>query len=207
MTAYGCFVGIRSCCEEVFGSPELAGRFIAIQGVGAVGGRLGKLCVEAGMRVAVCDLDAARAKAFAEEHRAELLEGPDASLTHFCDVLSPCARGEILNTRTIPNLQCKIVAGAANNQLEEPGDADRLQQRGILYAPDYVINAGGIINIACEFSPEGYSVEAARARTERIGPTLAEIFRMAKEQDISTAAAADRLARARLAQGNVGDEE
>ncbi len=200
MTAYGCLVGIRACCQKVFGSPDLAERSVAIQGVGAVGGRLAELCVEAGMRVAVCDLDAGRARKFAHAHAAEFLEGPDATLAHPSDIVSPCARGGILNADTIPRLQCRIVAGAANNQLAEPADADRLQHRGILYAPDYVINAGGIINIACEFTPEGYSPDAARTRTEGIGPTLTHVFRIAREQRISTAAAADRLAESRLAE-------
>jgi leucine dehydrogenase len=201
MTAYGCLVGIRASCQEVFGSQELRGRTIAIQGVGAVGGRLGELCVEAGMRVAICDIDNNRATDFAAANGVQLLDRPDAALTYPCDILSPCARGGILNATTIPLLRCLIVAGAANNQLAGPADADRLQQRGILYAPDYVINAGGIINIACEFTPEGYSVEAARKRAEGIGSTLTEVFRMAREQRISTAAAADRLAEARLAAG------
>ena len=201
MTAYGCLVGFRACCREVFGSPDLAGRSVAIQGIGAVGGRLAELCVEAGMRVAICDIDADRACKFAATHAAEFLNAPDAALTHPCDIVSPCARGGILNADTIPRLQCRIVAGAANNQLADPADADRLQRRGILYAPDYVINAGGIINIACEFTSEGYSLEAARKRTEQIGDTLAEVFRIAREQRISTAAAADRLAEFRLAAG------
>jgi leucine dehydrogenase len=201
MTAYGCLIGLRQCCEEAFGSDDLAGRRIAIQGIGAVGGRLAELCQVSGMRVFVCDIDAVRVRRFAHERHVEALSGPDAALTHPCDILSPCARGGILNARTIPRLQCRIVAGAANNQLETPADARRLQQRGIVYAPDYVINAGGIINIACEFTPEGYSVVAARRRTEQIAPTLAEVFRIAREQNISTATAADRLAEERLAEG------
>jgi leucine dehydrogenase len=198
LTSVGCLIGIRASIKEVFGDDRTEGRSVAIQGVGAVGGRLAELCRDAGMSVAVCDLDAARARAVADCTGATLLNGPDAALTHPCDVFSPCGRGGILNAHSIPNLRCRIVAGAANNQLAQPEDALRLQQRGILYAPDYVVNAGGVINIACEFAPGGYSAAAARERVKTIATALAEVFRIAREQSITTAQAADRLAESRL---------
>lgn len=205
LTALGCLVGIQASAEEVFGTESLSGRCVAVQGVGAVGGALAKLCIEEGAEVAVCDLDGEKARRFADSNGATALEGPDACLSYPCDILSTCARGGILNAETIPKLQCRIVAGAANNQLDEPGDAERLQKRGILYAPDYVINAGGIINIACEFAPAGYSDAAARERVMGIGPTLKDVLRISREEDISTAAAADRLAEARLAEGRAAN--
>lgn len=203
LTALGCFVGMQVSAAEVFGSESLSGRRIVVQGVGAVGSALAEMCLEDGAEVMVCDLDGDKARRFAELSGATALEGPDACLSHPCDILSPCARGGILNANTVSKLGCRIVAGAANNQLNEPADADRLRKRGILYAPDYVINAGGVINIACEFAPEGYSEAVARERVMGIGPALAEVYRIAREEDISTAAAADRLAQARLAEGRI----
>ena len=201
LTALGCVVGIQVSAGEVFGSESLSGRHIAVQGIGAVGGALAEMCLDEGAEVTVCDLDYTKARRFADAHGATALQGPDACLVHPCDILSPCALGRVLNADTIGLLNCKIVAGAANNQLAEPEDADRLRARSVLYAPDYVLNAGGIINIACEFAPEGYNEAAARERVKGIGPTLKEVFRIAREHDISTAAAADRLAEARLAAG------
>ena len=205
LTALGCFAGMQVSAGEVFGSESLSGRRVVVQGVGAVGGALAKMCVEEGAEVIVCDLDGDKARRFAESYGATALEGPDACLSHACDILSPCARGGILNANTVPKLQCRIVAGAANNQLDKPEEAERLRKRDILYAPDYVINAGGIINIACEFAPEGYSDAAARERVMGIGPALEEVYRIAREEDISTTAAADRLAEARLAEGRVAN--
>jgi len=201
LTAVGTLIAIRACFQEAFGDDHTEGRSIAIQGVGAVGGRLAELCRDAGMRVALCDIDAARARFVADRTGAQLLEGADAALTHPCDVFSPCGRGGILNAHTIPRLHCRIVAGAANNQLAEPEDARRLQECGILYAPDYVVNAGGIINIACEFAPGGYSAAAAQERVKTIAPALAEVFRISRERGITTAEAADRLAEDQLRRG------
>ncbi len=198
LTSVGCLIAIRACFKEAFGDEHTEGRSVAIQGVGAVGGRLMELCRDAGMKVAVCDLDAARARAVADRSGATLLEGPGAALLYPCDVFSPCGRGGILNAGTIPNLRCRIVAGAANNQLAGPEDALRLQERGILYAPDYVVNAGGIINIACEFAPGGYIAAAADERVKTIATALAEVFRIARDHGITTAQAADRLAESRL---------
>ncbi len=201
LTALGCLVGMRASANEVFGTESISGRSVAVQGVGAVGSVLAKLCIEEGAEVSVCDLDAEKARRFAEANGATALEGPGACLSHPCDIFSPCALGGILNAETIPKLQCRIVAGAANNQLDGPGDAELLQKRGILYAPDYVINAGGIINIACEFAPEGYSDAAARERVKGIGTALKDVYRISAEDGVSAAAAADRLAQTRLAEG------
>ncbi len=198
LTAVGCLIAICACLKEAFGDDRTEDRSVAIQGVGAVGGRLADLCREAGMKIAVCDLDAIRARAVADRTGAMFLDGPDAALTHPCDVFAPCGRGGILNAHSIANLRCRIVAGAANNQLTELEDALRLQQRGILYAPDYVVNAGGIINIACEFAPGGYSAAAAQERVKTISTALAEVFRIARENGITTAEAADHLAENRL---------
>lgn len=200
-TAYGCLLGIQACLQEAFGDPSLKERTVVIQGVGAVGGALARHCVDAGAKVAASDLNRDRLLALANEIGLRPLDHPDDALTEPCDVFSPCGRGGILNADTIPTLRCRIVAGAANNQLREPQDGARLAERGILYAPDYVINAGGVINIAGEFLPEGYDYTRVRERTQSIPRALAEIFRMAREEGIPASEAADRLAEARIAAG------
>jgi len=199
MTALGCLYGLRACAAETWADPALEGRHILIQGVGAVGTRLAELCLEHAMRVTVCDANPDRARALSGRLRLDLVPAPDDVYDVDCDIFSPCGRGAVLNADSIPRLRCAIVAGAANNQLATPEDADRLRDRHILYAPDYVINAGGIINISCEFRPDGYSESSAREAVKRIEPTLAEVFRIAHTESITPAAAADRLAERRLA--------
>ena len=139
-TARGVFHAIRATVEHVFGSPELAGRRVLVQGAGAVGANLARELAEAGARVLVSDVDEARAAATGCETVA-----PDAVFGFEVDVFAPCAVGAILNSETIPLLNCRAVAGGANNQLAEPADAERLRERGILFAPDYVVNSGGMI--------------------------------------------------------------
>lgn len=194
---------MKASAKEALGTECLEGMTIAIQGVGAVGSALAELCKGEGATLAVCDIDTEKVARFAEDRGMCVLEGPDACLDYSCDILSPCARGGVLNRDTIPELRCKIVAGAANNQLQEPEDSDRLQGGGILYAPDYVINAGGILNIACEFDEGGYTEEAARTRVKTIATSLEEVYGIAREEGISTAVAADRLAEERLRVGRV----
>lgn len=201
MTAVGCLIGLKATAKELFGDASLEGKSIAIQGIGAVGGALAKHCIEAGATVAVCDIDQEKVNAFAKATGAIPLDGPTAALTYSCDFLSPCARGGLLNAGTIPHLQCSAIGGAANNQLLTDDDGQRLSDRGILYAPDYVINAGGIINISGEFQPGGYSESAVRQRCESIGRALEQIFAIAREQSITTAQAADHLAEARIQAG------
>ena len=132
--------------------------------------------------------------------------GVDAILSAECDVLAPCALGGVLNDDTIPRLACQIVAGAANNQLLEDRHGAALHARGVLYAPDYVINAGGLINIALELEPGGYDRARALARAEAIGATLAEVFERAARTGMPTHEVADRVARERIAAGRAAPE-
>jgi len=199
-TAYGCVVGMGAVLEEVFGSSEFTGRRVLIQGVGAVGGRLAVLLKERGADVVICDINQERVEELCDEHGFHSVE--DAKhLEVECDVYSPCARGATLNDETIPRLKCRAVAGCANNQLLEFRHADMLRERGVLYAPDYVINAGGIVNVACELLPGGYDENAAMAKIDRIHIALKEVFRISREEDISTREAAARLAEQRIAAG------
>ena len=195
-TARGVFHGIRASAGHVFGSTELAGRRTLVQGVGDVGERLAEQLAAAGASVLVTDIDGERAASLAERIGAETVP-PETALELECDVYAPCAVGATLNATTIPQLRCRIVAGCANNQLAEPEDAERLRDRGILYAPDYVINAGGVI-YAWGTESLGWDAERVEARIAAIGESLAEIYARAAAEGVSTEAAADRLARSRL---------
>ncbi len=197
-TALGTYHGIRACLDEVFGSPEPLGRRVAIQGVGSVGADLARHLARAGAILEVYDVDLGKAERLARETGAQVVSSEEI-LFEPCDVLAPCALGGILDDKSIPRLRCRIVAGCANNQLLEPRHGDLLASKGILYAPDYAINAGGIINIASERSAQGYDEKWVHASLERIGDTLREIFRVAREERIGTHAAADRIVRERLA--------
>jgi valine dehydrogenase (NAD+) len=200
LTAFGLFAGMRAAAQEAWGDPSLAGKRVAIQGVGKVGSGLARHLLEAGASVVVADVDATAATRLAEELGVDVAD-PDAILATECDVVSPCALGGALNDRTIPDLRCRVVCGAANNQLERPDHAAAVAARGIVYAPDYVVNAGGIINISEEFVPGGYEPERARRSVARIEETLTTVFRLAREQNLTPAAAADRMAEDRLRAG------
>ena len=201
MTAQGVLHGMRSCLREVFGSDSLRDRTVAVQGVGSVGRRLIEILHQEGARLIVSDTDPARVKSAALAVQAEVV--PPAGIhAAACDIFAPCALGGVLNSGVISKLRCRIVAGSANNQLAEPSDAKRLQKRKILYAPDYVINAGGLINIACEM--EGYKKERAEQQVAGIAETLSKVFARAKEERITPLEAADRTVEERLSKARVG---
>jgi leucine dehydrogenase len=194
-TAYGVFCGMRACLEEVFGDGSFKGRKIAIQGLGKVGYALAKLLHQAEARLYISDMDPERVAMGSRDFGADPLLGHEIYRVE-CDIFSPCAMGGFINERTIPRLSCPIIAGSANNQLESPKAALLLEERKMLYAPDYVINAGGLINIADELA--GYSKERAYEKVARIYDQLKIVFSLAKKESILTAEAADRLAKARL---------
>jgi leucine dehydrogenase len=195
-TAVGVFHGLRACVGRVFGSEDLEGRTVLIQGVGSVGGRLAELLHEAGATLLLADVDAGRAAAAAERLHARAIPADEVIGTP-CDVFAPCATGRVLTPETIPHLRCRIVAGAANNQLATTEDADRLRDAGILWAPDYVINGGGVIHLA-GYETLGWDEATMAKRLEAIGDTLLDVFDAADRDGSSTAAAADALARARI---------
>lgn len=196
-TATGVFHGIRASVAHAFGSPDLEGLTVLIQGVGSVGRSLAEQLARAGARLLLSDVDHARAEESAEALEAEVVP-PEDAVGRACDVFSPNATGGVLSPETIPRLRCRIVAGAANNQLAAPHDAELFGPLGILYAPDYVINAGGIIHLA---SLELLGEDEAK-RDERllgIGDTLTEVFEAADATGISSGAAAERIVERRLA--------
>jgi leucine dehydrogenase len=198
-TAVGVFHGIVASCRHAFDTTDLGGRTVLVQGVGAVGARLAELLREAGATILVADVDAERATTTADTVGASLVD-PAAVIGTPCDVYAPCASGAVLTQESIPRLACAIVAGAANNQLGEPKDADLLRERGILYAPDYVINAGGVLHLA-GYETLGWDEAAMAAHLAGIGATLDGIFREAERDGVTTVDVADRIARARIDAG------
>jgi leucine dehydrogenase len=197
-TALGVEAAIRVSCERVHGSGSLKGRTIAIAGLGSVGRRLASACAKGGAKLLVTDIDRAK-RDVARALNAKWVE-PDAILEAPADVLAPCALGGMLDHETVPRLGAPVVAGAANNQLADDGVADLLAQRGVLWAPDFAANAGGIINISVELEPEGYDPRRARARVRGIGDTMRRIFDDAHATRVTPLAAAMALARERLAE-------
>jgi leucine dehydrogenase len=195
-TARGVFHGIRASAGHAFGSPDLEGRSVLVQGVGDVGARLAEQLAEAGARVLVSDIDTERASELAGRIGAEVVPA-ETALRADCDIYAPCALGGTLGAETIPQLRCRIVAGCANNQVAETDDAARLADAGILYAPDYVINAGGVIH-AWGVESLGWDAETVEARLAGIGDSLMDIYERAEAAGITTEAAAEQLARSRL---------
>jgi leucine dehydrogenase len=195
-TARGVFHGIRASVRHAFGSDDLSQRSILVQGVGDVGGRLAEQLANAGARILVSDVDSPRASTLAERIGASIVPPDDAIATE-CDVYAPCALGGTLNAESIPRLHCRVVAGCANNQLGELEDGDRLRLAGILYAPDFVINAGGVLH-AWGREGLGLTAEQVEERHAALGDALTEIYLRAEDDGISTAEAAERIARARI---------
>jgi leucine dehydrogenase len=193
-TARGGLHAIRATVEHAFGSPDLAGRSVLVQGAGSVGAVLARELADAGARVLVSDVDEERAAATG----CETLP-PERALEPEVDVYSPCAVGGTLNAESIPRLACRAIAGCANNQLAEPQDAERLRKRGILYAPDFVVNAGGIVQLI-GLEDEGWDEAQLEERLAGIGDTLRTLFAEAETDGITPAEAADRLARRRVAE-------
>jgi leucine dehydrogenase len=200
-TAWGVLHGMRAVLAELDGEPSPARRRIVVQGAGHVGSHLVRLLVEAGALVAAADTHTDRVDALARKLGVESL-APERVLDETCDVLAPCALGSVFDARTIPRLRCRAVCGAANNQLADEAADDALQKRGILYAPDFVVSAGGIINIYEEFT--GYDRRRALENTARIEETTRKVFALAREWQLPPGRAAERMARRRIAEEGGG---
>jgi len=194
-TAVGVLHGIRAACRYVFDSDDLSRRSILVQGAGGVGGHLIDLLLEADATVIATDVDAQRL-AILREKGIQVVP-PDSALGTECDVLAPCAVGGIINRRSIPTLRCRVIAGGANNQLETAEDADRLRERGIVYAPDFVINAGGVLH-GGGLEEQHWTREVLDARLAAVGDAVYGILQRAERDGTSTDAAARRIAIARI---------
>jgi valine dehydrogenase (NAD+) len=199
LTAYGVFQGMRASAEHLWGVPTLAGRRVGVAGAGKVGYPLVQLLVEDGATVIVTDVSAAAIdRVLASWPAVEVADDTDTLIRADLDIYAPCALGGALDDATMSELTARIVCGAANNQLAHAGIEKVLEDRGILYAPDYVVNAAGLIQVADEV--EGFSELRARARATRIYDTTRRVFRAAAEDGVPPAVAADRLAERRMAE-------
>src|SRR5881296_3754124 len=196
VTAYGVYRGMKACTRYRDGSESLAGKSIALQGCGSVGYHLAKLVFAEGADITCTDIDPQRVKRVVEECGAKAVE-PDQIYDVRVNIFAPCALGAVINDDTVQRLQVEIVAGAANNQLGEDRHGDLLERRGITYAPDYVINGGGLINVNAEL--HGWAPERARSKAGEIYDTLLRVFEIAREEGVPTYRAADRLAEQRIA--------
>jgi leucine dehydrogenase len=195
-TALGVETAIRVAAERLWGTADLSGRSVAVVGLGHVGSALARGLAAGGARLVVADLSPAK-RGVAEELGASWAE-PDDALRAEVDIVAPCALGGVIDHDTVPALRCRAVAGAANNQLATEELAGDLRARGILWVPDFVANAGGIINIAVELEPDGYDPERARERVLAIGDTVRTVLDMAEANGTDTLTAALGLARRRL---------
>jgi len=200
LTALGVFTGIQVACEYLFSSPSLAGRRVLVQGLGSVGEKLVELLALAGARVAFSEVDDRLVDRYGGDHGMEFVP-PDSVYAEPCDVYSPCALGGVLNDDTIPRLNCRIVAGGANNQLARPEAIEALRERGILYLPDYVVNVGGAMGIT-GMEALGWTQDEAKKQVEAgVRNALRRILELADADDISPEAAARRIAEKHLSSG------
>ena len=198
VTAMGVWKAMKASAEEVYGSKDLAGKTVAIQGVGSVGYYLAKHIAEEGGKLIVTDIKEEKIKRVEREFGAEYVE-PDEIYGVDCDIFAPTALGAVINDDTIPQLKCDIVCGGANNVLAEDRHGDILHEKDILYAPDYVANAGGLMNVYDEMEPGGYKKDRALKRTDKIYGNTKTIFAISKRDNIPTYKAADILAEERIA--------
>ncbi|MBU1564160.1 MAG: amino acid dehydrogenase [Proteobacteria bacterium] len=195
-TAYGVYCAIKTSVKHKLKRERLDGLTVAIQGIGETGGRLAEMLKKDNCRIIAADINTEHAHSLREKIDFHLV-APDDIYGVACDIFAPCALGSTLNSRTIPQLLCQIVAGSANNQLQNNEDGAKLFRRGILYAPDYVANAGGVINISCEID-QTYDPKKATQLTAAIEQTLMEIYRQSAQQKLPTNVVADSLAEERF---------
>ncbi|MGO9219674.1 MAG: Glu/Leu/Phe/Val family dehydrogenase [Streptosporangiaceae bacterium] len=199
LTAFGVFQGMRAAAEHRWGSPRLEGRLVGVEGVGKVGRRLVTLLAEAGASAVVCDVDPGAVSRVVAAHPGVRVAASRAELlAHDIDIYAPCALGGALDDDTTATLRASIVCGGANNQLAHAGIEKLLADRGVLYAPDYVVNAGGVIQVSDELG--GFNFERAQARAEQIYITTRKIFALADTEGVPPAVAADRLAERRMSE-------
>ena len=198
VTAYGVYLSMKASAKEKWGNDSLTGKKIVVQGIGNVGENLVKHLVKEGAKVSIYDINEERLQLVAKETGAAVIADPKGIFDMDMDIYAPCALGATLNTDSINRLKCSIVCGAANNQLaEETVHGKMIMEKGIIYAPDFVVNSGGIINVFYEL--QGYNRERAMAHAEKIYQTTLNIFKISKEQNIPTYMAANRIAEKRIA--------
>ncbi|MGP4080987.1 branched-chain amino acid dehydrogenase [Pseudalkalibacillus sp. R45] len=195
VTAYGVYRGMKAAAKEAFGTDSLEGKVVAVQGVGNVAYNLCKHLHEEGAQLIVTDIHKEAVQRAVDDFGAKAVDTEEIYSVE-CDIYAPCALGATINDETIPQLKAKVIAGAANNQLKDTKHGDTIHEMGIAYAPDYVINAGGVINVADELY--GYNRERAMKKVETIYDNIASVFEVSKRDNIPTYMAADRLAEERI---------
>ncbi len=196
VTAHGVFRSVQASAKHRWGSDDLTGKVVAIQGCGSVGRYLAKELHEAGAKLIVSDIDPERAQRVATDTGAQIVQG-DEIYSVKADIFAPCALGGIINDDTLPKFKFEVISGGANNQLLEPRHGDKLEEMGMQYAPDYVANAGGVINVFGEVA--GWDAQRALKKADEIYDTIIQVFDIAKNESIPSYKAADRVAERRLA--------
>lgn len=194
-TAHGVLMGLKAGAKWKLGTEDLKGVRVAVQGLGNVGTHLVKYLLQEGAKVVVSDIDPVKVKAHVDEYKVEAVS-PELIAQTECEIFAPCALGSVINDQSLNTLKCKVVAGGANNQLAEARHGDHLREMGILYAPDYVINAGGLMNVFVEL--EGYSSDRSFEKTRKVYDNCTKVFEIAQREGIGTHVAADRLAEHRM---------
>ncbi|HHT02429.1 MAG TPA: Glu/Leu/Phe/Val dehydrogenase [Firmicutes bacterium] len=198
VTAFGVYRGMQACAQFAWGEESLQGRTVAVQGLGHVGKNLVKRLAEEGAQLVVTDIDPERVQEIVQNYGARAVD-PDEIYGVDCDFYAPCALGGTLNDDTVSQLKCRVVAGSANNQLVELQHGDVLRAKGIIYAPDFVINGGGAINVAGELEPDGYNRDVAFKRVELIYGKIMQVLETSEREGISTVQAANMMAEERIA--------
>ena len=196
-TAFGVVQGMKACANAVYGGDSLDGRAVTVQGLGAVGGEVVPLLVKEGARVVVADIDREKVEGVTGRFRVAAAP-PDEIIGREADIFCPCALGGVINAETVPQFKVKIICGSANNQLREERDGQAIEGRGIVYAPDYIVNAGGTIFDTDRLNPGGFNRERAMTNVARIYETMSSLIRISREERIPTYRAADLLAERRI---------
>jgi leucine dehydrogenase len=197
MTAFGTIRAMQACCKHVYGSNDISGKRVAVQGLGAVGHNVVKQLKDLGAEVVVTDIDSEKVNAIVQQHGVDKVD-PEKIYEVECDVFCPCALGKVINDETLDRLRCKIICGSANNQLAEERHGELLEKKGFVYAPDYITNAGGTIFDTDRLGVGGVSHERGKEKVARIYDTMQLVFEIAVKDKIPTYLAADRLAEERI---------
>jgi len=197
MTAFGTIRSMQACCNRVYGSTSLEGKRVTIQGLGAVGHNVVGQLHELGAKMVVADIDPDKVDAMVKKYGVETVD-PQAIYDVDCDIFCPCALGAMINDNTLTRLRCKIICGAANNQLKEEHHGDLLEEKGFVYAPDYITNAGGTIYDTDRLGVGGVSHERGKEKVSRIYDNMVQVFEIADRDEIPTYLAADRMAEERM---------
>jgi leucine dehydrogenase len=199
MTAYGTIRAMQACCNRVYGSDSLEGKHIVVQGLGAVGHNVVEQLHELGARLTVTDIDPAKVETMTARFKVKAVHA-EAVYDLDCDIFCPCALGKVINDDTLGRLKCKIICGSANNQLAEERHGDRLEKEGLVYAPDYIANAGGTIYDTDRLGVGGVSHKRGKTKVARVYDNMQRVFEIADRDRLPTYQAADRMAEERIRQ-------